>query len=66
MFSIDFQLSVLHVSSITFFSRISCSNLSMMLPRYPRICLQCQTSAGLVIGDPRGVIPLLGVFILEM
>ena len=48
-------------SSITFlFSRISSSNLARMLPRYPRICLQCQMSAGFVIGDPRGVIALPG------
>ena len=60
-FSIDFQLILLHVSSVTIlFSRISCPNLARMLPRYPRICLQCQKSAGLVIGDPRGAIPLPG------
>ena len=48
-----------HVSCVTFIlSRITCSNLAMMLPRYPKICLHCQKMAGLVIGDHRGVIPL--------
>ena len=61
MFSIDFQLMLLHVSCVTFlFSRISCSNLARMLPRHPRICMQCQKSSGLVIGDSLGVIPLPG------
>ena len=61
MFSIDFQLLLLHVSSETIsFFRISCSNLARMLPRHPGICLQWQKSAGLVIGDPRGVTPLPG------
>ena len=36
------------------------SNLARMLPRHPGICLHCQKSAGLVIGDPRVVIPLPG------
>ena len=67
MFSIDFQLMLLHVSCATFlFSRMSRSNLARMLPRHPRIYLQCQKSAGLVIGDPLGVIHLPGVFIPEM
>ena len=39
---------------------VLCSNLARMLPRHPGICLQWQKSAGLVIGDPRGVIPLPG------
>ena len=61
MFSIAFHLIFLHVSSVTIsFFRISCSNLARMLPRHPGICLHCQKSAGLVIGDPRGVIPLPG------
>ena len=61
MFSIAFHLIFLHVSSVTILVfRISCSNLARMLPRHPGICLHCQKSAGLVIGDPRGVIPLPG------
>ena len=62
MFSIaSFHLIFLHVSSVTIsVFRISCSNLARMLPRHPGICLHCQKSAGLVIGDPRGVIPLPG------
>ena len=43
-----------------YFFRISYFNVSRMLPRHSRICLQWQKSAGLVIGDPRGVIPLPG------
>ena len=61
MFSKDYQLMLLHVSCATFlFSRMQCSNLARMLPRHPRICLQCQKSAGLVIGDSLGIIPLPG------
>ena len=61
MFSIAFRLIFLHVSSVTIsFFRISWPNLARMLPRDPGICLQWQKSAGLVIGDPRGVIPLPG------
>ena len=61
MFSIDFHLIFLHVSSVAILVfRISCSNLARMLPRHPGICLHCQKSAGLVIGDPRGVIPSPG------
>ena len=61
MFSIDFHLIFLHVSSVTIsFFIVLCSNLARMLPRHPGICLHCQKSAGLVIGDPRGVIPLPG------
>ena len=61
MFSKDYQLMLLHISCATFlFSRMSCSNLPRMLPRHSRICLQCHKSAGLVIGDPLGVIRLQG------
>ena len=62
MFSIAFHLIFLHVSSVTIsVFRISCSNLARMLPRHPGICLHCQKSAGLVIGDPRELsLPLPG------
>ena len=61
MFSIAFRLIFLHVSFVTIsFFIVLCSNLAKMLPRHPGICLHCQKSAGLVIGDPRGVIPSPG------
>ena len=42
------------------FQNIMLKILARMLPRHPGICLHCQKSAGLVIGDPWGVIPLPG------
>ena len=60
MFSIDFQLMLLHVSCVTF-----CIFQNVML-KFGQNVAQCQKSAGLVIGDPLGVIHLPGVFIPEM
>ena len=67
MFATDFQSIVLHVSYVTFlFLGISGPNFAKVISIYPRIRLYFQKSAGMVIGDPGGVIPLPGGFIPEI